>query len=384
MSTLQGYFDLRFEPLRDCFAELFAEGEEVGAALSVSIGGELAVDLWAGHTDAEQTRCWEQDTLVNLFSCTKGLASTAALMLVERGLLSLEERVAHYWPEFGCNGKQDIRVEQLLCHSAGLSAIHPRVPDEALFDWGAMVHYIEQEQPWWEPGTRHGYAPVTFGWTLGELFRRVAGETIGHFVQRELMEPLGQELYIGLPEVLDPRVARIVRAPLTALPDSPVLREIMSHPEGVTAHAFTNPMSVMNSTNKPQWRRMELCSANGHGTARSLAVLYDMLANGGRYRGHSLLAPELIERARREQVRGEDAVLGCESRFGLGFLLHQPRPLAELGGEGNFGHQGASGALGFADPERGIGFGYLCNRMGSEVLVDPRADRLLKALYRCL
>ncbi|WP_426416404.1 serine hydrolase domain-containing protein [Aestuariirhabdus sp. LZHN29] len=382
--VVQGFFDLRFEPLRDTFAELFAEGKELGAALSVSIGGETLVDLWAGHTDKEQSTCWQQDTLVNLFSCTKGVASAAVLMLVERGLLALEQRVAHYWPEFGCNGKEDIRVEQLLCHSAGLSAIHPRVADDELFDWATMVGYIEQDSPWWEPGSRHGYAPITFAWTVGELFRRVAGETLGSFVQRELMQPLEQELYIGLPVELDNRVARITQSPGSDIPDNSVMRAILGNPQGVTAHAFTNPLSIMNSTNKPQWRRMELCSGNGQGTARALAVFYDLLANGGCYRGQQLLAGELIERARQERVRGKDAVLGCDSRFGLGFLLHQEGDLAGLGVEGNFGHQGAGGALGFADPARGVGFGYVTNRMGTEVLIDPRADRLLKALYRSL
>ncbi|MCL6417485.1 beta-lactamase family protein [Aestuariirhabdus sp. Z084] len=381
---IRGYFDLKFEPLREAFAELFVEGEELGAALSVSLGGETVVDLWAGHVDKEQTESWQQDSLVNLFSCTKGIASAAILMLVERGKLSLEAPVAQYWPEFGCKGKEAIRVEQLLCHSAGLSAIHPDVGDEELFDWHCMVNYVEQESPWWEPGSRHGYSPVVFGWTIGELFRRVAGETLGQFVQRELMQPLEQELYIGLPEHCDSRVARMSRGSITEIPDTAVMREIMSNPKGVTARAFTNPMSVMNSTNKPEWRRMELCSANGHGTARSLAVFYDMLANGGRYRSHQLLDAGLIEQSRQQQVSGEDEVLRCSTRFGLGYLLHQNEHLARLGGEGNFGHQGASGALGFADPANQLGFGYVCNRMGSAVLVDPRADRLIDALYRCL
>ncbi len=380
----QGYFDLRFEALKDAFVDNFAAGRESGAALCISIAGEVVVDLWAGVTDKEGLETWQQDTLVNVFSCTKGIAAVAMLKLVERGLLKLDVPVCQYWPEFAVNGKEQITIEQLLCHSSGISAIHPPVKDEELFDWPTMVRYIEQETPWWPPGTKHGYAPVVFAWTIGELFRRAAGETMGTFIEREIMQPLSQELYIGVPEALDDRIARILSAPASEVQDTTLPREIMGNPQGVTSRAFINPMSITNSSNKPAWRRTELCSANGHGNARSLATLYDMLANKGCYGSKKLLDETLINSARSEWVSGQDQVLKCSTRYGLGFLLHQEGKLCGLGGAKNFGHQGASGALGFADPQRGIGFGYVCNRMGTEALIDPRAERLVNALYESL
>ncbi|OQX37954.1 MAG: hypothetical protein B0D91_05545 [Oceanospirillales bacterium LUC14_002_19_P2] len=379
---VRGYHDLRFESIREAFGQLFSEGEELGAALAVTVAGEPVLDLWGGFMDKERMEPWHHDTLVNVFSCGKGIASLCMLRLVQEGFLSLDVPVANYWPEFGQNGKENITLRQILTHTAGLSAFHPRIPDEDLFDWSTMVQWMEQESPWWEPGTRHGYAPITFGWLLGELFYRVAGERMGHWLQRNIMAPLGESFLFGIPDEDHGLIARMTKGePVRGDKAAQLLfREMTGNPTGVTARAFSNPMSVLTSANRPEWRRMELPSANGHGTARALAKVYGLLSVGN----GQLLDDQLVQEAIQEQVCGTDAVLKCSSRFGLGFMLGQPdHPLSGFGPSRRaFGHTGAGGSLAFADPERQIGFAFVTNRMGPYVLVDPRAEQLVNAVYQ--
>ncbi|HVP28074.1 MAG TPA: serine hydrolase domain-containing protein [Myxococcota bacterium] len=383
---VQGRYEPRFEGVRRAFEENFATGGEVGAAVSVVVEGRTVVDLWGGHADARATRPWERDTLVNVYSTTKGMTALCAHQLVEEGQLDLDAPVARYWPEFAAADKGDIPVRWLLSHRAGLPAVRRLLPGDALFDWDAMTSALAAEAPWWEPGTQHGYHAVTFGWLVGEVVRRITGKSLGRTFHERIAGPLDADFWIGLPDAEHERVARLGAPPIA--PPAPgggepsLMEIILQEPEGMTARAFVNPPSVMTSANTPEWRRAEIPGANGHGNARAIARIYGAVANGTA----PSLAPETIERARTERSRGGDAVLRISTRIAEGFMLPQPGIEGASFGpnERSFGHPGAGGSLGFADPEAKLGFGYVMNHMGPHILIDPRAARLVDATYAAL
>ncbi|WP_271412192.1 serine hydrolase domain-containing protein [Pseudomonas sp. Q1-7] len=378
----QGYFDLRFEAARDAFAELFADPQERGAALCVQVGGETVLDLWAGVADKDGREAWHSDTILNLFSCTKPFASVTLLQLVGEGKLELDAPVARYWPEFAAAGKARISVRQLLCHRAGLPAIRAALPAEALYDWQAMTAALAAEEPWWTPGEAHGYAPITYGWLVGELIRRVEGRGPGEAIVARVANPLGLDFHLGLADEEFHRVAHIARAKgnLGDAAAQRLLKCMMTEPTSLSTRSFTNPPSIMTSTNKPEWRRMQQPAANGHGNARSVAGFYAALLEG------QLLDSELLAELTREHAQGEDLTLLTATRFGLGCMLDQPDvPNATYGmGRYAFGHPGAGGSTGFADPERELAFGFVTNTLGPYVLMDPRAQRLARVVKDCL
>lgn len=379
---IQGYFDLRFEAVRDCFEELFEQTGQRGAAVCVMIGGETVVDLWAGSADNTGEQVWQSDTLVNLFSCTKTLTAVAAMQLVEEGKLQLDAPVARLWPEFATNGKQDITLRHLLSHRAGLPAIRQPLPADALYDWGTMTAALAAEQPWWTPGEGHGYAAITYGWLLGELICRADGREPGEAIVARIARPLNLDLHIGLDAAEDHRVAYLTRQKnnFGDAASQRLLKAMMGDPQSLTGRAFTNPPSVMNSANKPEWRRMTQPAANGHGNARSLAGFYQGLLSG------ELLDPMSLTEMTREHSLGEDRTLLARTRFALGCWLDQPVVAnATFGmGPGAFGHPGAGGCIGFADPQRELAFGFVTNTLGPYVLMDPRAQRLARVASACL
>lgn len=379
---IQGFFDLRFEAVRDTFAEQFERTRQRGAALCVQIGGETVLDLWAGLADEAGEQAWHSDTLVNLFSSTKTFTAVAALQLVAEGRLELDAPVAEHWPEFGCNGKHAITLRQLLCHRAGLPAIRRDLPAAALYDWQAMTAALATEQPWWTPGQAQGYAAITYGWLLGELIRRVDGREPGRAIVARVGEPLGLDFHLGLGEADELRVAHLgrMRNEFGDAAAQRLYKAMVGDPQSVTARAFNNPPSILSSGNKPEWRRMVQPAANGHGNARSLAGLYTGLLQG------RLLDDALLREMTREHSRGEDRVLLAPTRFALGCWLDQPEQANATFGMGPlaFGHPGAGGCVGFADPEREVAFGFVTNTLGPYVLMDPRAQALARSLKQCL
>ncbi|AYC33830.1 class A beta-lactamase-related serine hydrolase [Pseudomonas cavernae] len=379
---IQGYFDLRFEAVKEVFASLFDNSQERGAALCVQVGGETLVDLWAGSADKDGAEAWQSDTLVNLFSCTKTFAAVAALQLVGEGKLDLDAPVALLWPEFAAAGKERITLRQLLSHRAGLPALRELLPAEALYDWQAMTRALAAEQPWWTPGEGHGYAPMTYGWLIGEVLRRADGRGPGESIAARIAQPLGLDLHVGLADSEFPRVAHVSRGKgnLGDAAAQRLLKVMMSEPTAMTTRAFANPPSIMTSTNKPEWRRMQQPAANGHGNARALAGFYAALLDG------RLLEAELLNELTREHSVGEDKTLLTRTRFGLGCMLDQPE-LANATyavGPKAFGHPGAGGSIGFADPERELAFGFVTNTLGPYVLMDPRAQQLAATVKACL
>jgi CubicO group peptidase (beta-lactamase class C family) len=381
---LQGHCDARFKKVREIFEASFASGAELGASLCIYLDGRPVVDLWGGFADADATRPWRRDTLANVYSTTKGITALCAHQLIDRGELDLDSPVARYWPEFAQNGKSEIPVRMLLSHRAGLPAIAKPLTPADLFDWRTMTAALAEQSPWWKPGTKHGYHALTFGWLVGELVRRVSGMSIGRYVREHVSAPLGAEFWIGLPEELDARTAPLVQGPIT-MADGPNMLEIIAkEPEGMLAKTFGNPPLFAMSPNSRDWRAAELAAANGHTTGHALARIYAALAQGGELDSVSILGREAIERARVEHSLGQDEVLPMKTRFGLGFMM--PPDTEPLGPNPRvFGHGGAGGSLGLADPEARIGLGYVMNRMHTGPwLVDPRPRALLAGLYESL
>ncbi|MEN2505795.1 serine hydrolase domain-containing protein [Stutzerimonas stutzeri] len=379
---IQGYFDLCFEAVKETFSDLFEHTQQRGAAVCVKVGGETVVDLWAGVADNAGEQPWQEDTLVNLFSCTKTFTAVAALQLVAEGKLQLDEPVARVWPEFAANGKQAITLRQLLCHRAGLPAIRQPLPPEALYDWDTMTAALAAESPWWTPGDGHGYAAITYGWLLGELIRRADGREPGEAIVARTARPLGLDFHIGLAEAEFYRVGYLTRQKnnFGDAAAQRVFKALTGDPQSLTALAFTNPPSIMNSANKPEWRRMAQPAANGHGNARALAGFYDGLLRG------ELLEDELLAEMTREHCIGEDRTLLSRTRFALGCWLDQPdvENATFSMGSGAFGHPGAGGCIGFADPHYDVAFGYVTNTLGPYVLMDPRAQALARSVKACL
>ena len=382
--TIEGTCDARFASVREAFADNFASRRETGASVALALDGRLVVDLWGGWADKARTRPWTRDTIVNVYSTTKGLTAICAHRLAGEGRLDLDASVAKYWPEFAANGKDRITVHQLLNHRAGLPAIRKPLAPEDLYDWRTMTEALAAETPWWEPGTRHGYHALTFGFLVGEVIRRITGKSVGNYFRDEIAAPLKIDAHIGLAEREDGRVADMLGAPPPAPGEFNLFDEMAKNPESVTAKTFMNPMVLsMATVNSRAWRGAEIPAANGHTNGRALARLYGALARGGEVDGVRVMAAREIPACYVEESRGPDEVLMISTRFSSGFMLSQPGE--EMGPNAHaFGHPGAGGSLGFADSEAKIGFGYAMNRMGAGILLDPRAKALIAAAYASL
>ena len=375
---IHGFCDARFAAVRRALEDNFRERGELGAAVAITVEGSLVVDLWAGWADRARTRRWERDTLVNVFSVGKAMAAVCLLALVERGQVDLDAPVARYWPAFAAAGKSVITVRMLLGHRAGLPAVRRPLPPLAMYDWDCMTAALADEEPWWEPGRQHGYHVNTFGFLVGEVVRRVSGESIGAFFRRTVAGPLAADFHFGIGPEYDARTAEYLFA------DTP--------PQIVDAHdddarrfllgcVYMNPQGIsgLGTVNTRAWRAAEMPSTNGHATARAVARIYTALACGGAVDDVRLLHADTIAQAIAEVSGGLDVVLRRPSRFGLGFQLTQPaRPLGP--NARTFGHFGAGGALGFADPDARLAFAYTMNQAGPR-FQNPCTRALIDAAY---
>ena len=384
-AAIHGTCDSHLQGVRDAFAENFAQGGEVGATVAATVDGKLVVDLWAGHADGARTRPWTRDTIVDIASSTKGLTTICAHRLVDAGLLDLEAPVARYWPEFAQAGKAAIPVHFLLSHRAGLPAIDEPLPTEALYDWNRMTSALAAQKPWWDPGTRHGYHIFTFGYLVGEVVRRITGRSLGTYFREEVAEPLGLDCHIGLAAEHDVRVAEFIAAPPPPPGQPDVLAALLKQAGPMVEKAHTNPPWTFADRNTRAWRAAEIPAGNAHTTARALARVYGALACGGDVDGVRVLNPASIQRARTVQDTGPDAVLfGLPTRFGLGFSLPSSGVGFGAASTSAFGCPGGGGSIGFADPEARVGFGYVMNQAQDAMPPDPRAVRLIDALYASL
>lgn len=382
--VVHGHCDDRFTAVRTAFEENFRDRAELGAAVSVSVGGETVVDLWGGWADAARTRPWERDTLVNVWSTTKGPTALCAHVLADRGLLDLDAPVAVYWPEFAAAGKEKVLVRHLLSHRAGLSGLREPHSLAELCDWELTTERLAATEPWWEPGTVSGYHAFTYGFLVGEVVRRISGLLPGAFLEREVTGPLGIDFTIGLPEKEAGRAAELVHPPVVSTSEQAAIFAQLA-PAAIAA--LTNPVAGAAEANTPEWRAAEIPAANGHGTARAVAALYGIFAGRGSYGGHRVLSAEAAERVREGQGSCRDLVLGAglgnDTELGLGLWLsgadgsYGPNPRA-------FGHDGFGGSCGLADPESVVSLGYVMNRMGPHIANDPRKKALVDALYSAL
>jgi CubicO group peptidase (beta-lactamase class C family) len=386
-----GDVDEGYGKVADVFRRNFSSGREVGAAVAVYRDGRKVVDLWGGFRNGITQAPWERDTLVNVFSTTKGVASLAVAVAASQGLISYDAKVADYWPEFAQGGKDAISVRQLLSHQAGLPVVRPPLTLDELADPAKMSAKLAAQTPAWTPGTRHGYHAFTLGWYEGELIRRAdpAGRSLGQFFAEEIAEPLGLDFYIGLPASVDRnRVARLHGWPqamallhLNTMP--PRFVAALFNPFGLTARSITIAKGIKGAEefNREELRVVEMPAANGTGDARSVAKLYGSAATGGSEIGLTPSTLDALKKPATPPTNGlRDKVLHVDTTFSLG--LGKPAPLAVFGSSDNaFGTPGAGGSFGFADPDTGIGYGYVMNRLGFHLVSDPRELALRNALF---
>ena len=380
-----------FERVREVFEESFASRGEVGAACSAVVDNQLVVDLWGGTADPKTGRAWAQDTIVNVFSTTKGMASMAVLHAASHGLFAFDDRVADHWPEFAAGGKEAITIRQLLAHQAGLCAIDQKLNRAALSKPDRLAEALAAQKPAWEPGTRHGYHGISLGWYESELIRQTdpKARTIGQYFNDEIAIPLDLDFWIGLPDSIpEDRIARVqadwyrvkMVVNIKKMPTEWV--KAFLNPRSLTARTFSNPAFLGKPAryNEPEMRRLELPAANGHGTARAIATAYGEFAAGGNRLGITPEVANEVASAATDPTKGRaDLVLQTDSRFSLGYC--KPWDGFNFGSPSAFGTPGAGGSLGFADPERKLGFAYVMNALDYYVFDDPRELALRQAVF---
>lgn len=370
-----------YEPVRAAFERNFTERGEIGAAVAITVAGELVVDLWAGSADPGRTRPWDRDTLTNVWSTTKGMTAICAHQLMDRGELDVDAPVVKYWPEFGAEGKSDIPVRWLLAHRSGVTGVdlatHPLTVED-LYDWPRMTALLAAQAPFFEPGTASGYQALSYGYLVGEVIRRITGQTVGEFFAANVAGPLGVDFHIGIGDADLDRCSLMIE-PSPSPERESALAAAFANAGPAALAALANPGLLPAHANDIAWRRAEIPSANGHGTARAIATVYGALADGSA----RLMSAETLAVARKGHGRGIDVVAGVGGDFALGYTLGSdersfgPNALA-------FGHDGFGGSTGFADPEHGVGFGYVMNQMGPLLRDDPRKMALVTALYASL
>jgi len=344
--------------VRSAFRENFTARGEVGAAVCVIRRGEVVVDLWGGWTDEERTRPWAADTLVDVYSAGKAIVATLVLQLVDRGVLALDTPVVDVWPEFAAGGKRAVTVRRALCHEAAVPAIRRPLCDDDLADWETMTSAVAETEPWWPIGTRHAYHTNTYGHLIGEILRRATRRTPGAAL-RALAADTGVDVWFGLPTVEQARCADVIWALERPVDPTTLDTSQLRGDALMFALAHFNPpgYSSVGLVNTSAWRAAQVPSTNGHGTARGLARFYAALLEPGR-----ILSPALLAEASRPQSVGPCPILGDDVAFGLGFTpTTDRRPLGP--NPHGFGHFGTGGALGFADPDAGIAFGYVMNHV---------------------
>jgi CubicO group peptidase (beta-lactamase class C family) len=390
---VRGTASPEFAEVQSEFKRNFEERGELGAACALYVHGKREVDLWGGVRDDTTGAPWMEDTLVTVFSTTKGLAAMTFAVAHSRGLFELDEPVAKYWPEFAQAGKESVTVRQLLAHQAGLAAVDERITIATLTNHGSMAAIIAKQAPAWKPGTKHGYHALSLGMYENELLRRVdpMRRSLGKFFQDEIARPLGVEFYIGLPpSVPSDRIATIkdfhpvrMLGHLNSMPVGMILS--LMWPWSLTYRSMMNPkMRRPREMAGPQYRGIEFPSGGGIGDARSIAKAYSAFATGGKDLGISAKTMKELTAPFVPPPGGyDDAVMKTETAFSCGFWKPCPSFLPEMKPSA-FGGHGAGGSVGFADPDLGVAYSYVTNKFGFRMFDDPREKALRDACYRCL
>jgi len=374
---VSGYCDEKFAQVREEFEKNFTERGDVGGSFAATIEGEYVVDLWGGHRNADRSLPWESDTLVNVYSTTKTMTFLASLILADRGELDLYARVADYWPEFAQNGKEDILFTHLLSHSAGLAGFSKDFPAEAIYDWDAAVADLAAQAPWWEPGTQSGYHAATQGFLIGEVIRRITGQSFGQWFKENVAEPLDADFIVGVDPSEFPRLGDMV-------PDSSSDGSIFEQmdPESMTRRVFSGDIDA-EAVNSAAWRKAEIPAGNGHGNARSVVKAQTALANDGYAFGHQLLSAAGADKSREVVLESTDLVLLFPIKFAMGyaygnaFLPIAPNP-------NSIWWAGLGGSTCVIDKDNRTCFSYVMNQVKSAMVGDERSGSLSKALYQAI
>ena len=370
----------RLEPL---FGDNFEQFGELGAAVSVWQDGEPIVDLYGGFRDARREKPWMPDTLVLVWSATKGIGSACLLHVLQEHQIDIYRRVAEFWPEFGQANKQNITLTQLLSHQAGLCALDRRVD---VLDYGAVIHALEAQQPLWPPGTAHGYHARTFGFLVDELVRRIAGKTLSDYWQENFARPLSLDFWIGLPEKENPRVATMYAAKAGKSPEPKQFYADLITPGTLARKTFISPygLHAITEMNNVSVRAQPIVSFGGIGSTSSLAKFYAMLANGGKSDGQTFFSETTIKWMTTTLADGIDLVFQIPTAFSAGLMKDPQNAARRMFGpsQKSFGHPGAGGSHAFADPENKIAFAYVMNQMEQSLLPNEKSLRLVDAIYR--
>ena len=378
--TVEGNVSEGFERVADVFADLWKD-IEVGASCCVFHEGKKVVDIWGGYINREMTVPWQSDTLINVYSTTKGMGSLAVAILFDEGLIDYDEKVITYWPEFGAEGKQDVTIAQLLSHQAGLCGVDQKLMVEDLYDFPKMTNLLAAQKPLWEPGTAVGYHAITWGYFPGELIRRITGQSLGSYFHGKVASPLKADFFIGIPE------SQIGRCGVLIGPNRARKKIKRAEPPNSSkfySSALLNPsIAPYRHASTNDWRRAEIAAANGQANARGIATIYGALANQGYLDGNRIISSEAIVASTKVEVDGKiDNVLGTRVRRARGFMLNLDKSYGPY--EGSFGHGGAGGSLGFADPLNKVGFGYAMNQMQIGNTETPRSLKLVNSFYQCI
>ncbi|WP_439817816.1 serine hydrolase domain-containing protein [Zavarzinia sp. CC-PAN008] len=383
--VVEGQCDSRFERVLDAFVANFQAHGEVGANVTIVHEGRTVVDLWGGI--ARRDEPWTRDTICIVHSCTKGATALCAHLLAAQGRLDLDAPVAEIWPEFAVAGKEATTVRMMLDHSSPVPVLRTKIPDGGYADWNLMCDLLAAEEAFWHPGSSQGYHGFVFGWTVGELVRRVDGRGLGQFFREEFADPLGIDFFIGLPESEEPRVASIIGfRPPKDRPLSPFLHSVLRE-KGSVPNLFMNNSGgfMAGGANSREGHAAEIGAANGMTNGRGLAGLYAPLAAGG---GGRFRAADIDRMRAASACTHLDETLKMPTRFGLGFMLsmdnRRRNGSSAIIGRNAFGHVGAGGSIGFADVEAGMSFGYAMNQMGDGILMNERGQALIDAAYACL
>ncbi|KAL6907171.1 beta-lactamase/transpeptidase-like protein [Trichoderma evansii] len=378
MAQVHGHYDPKFEELRKLFQKNLDSKADVGASITVNIDGKNVVDIWGGYVDEECTRPWQSDTIVPVWSCTKGVTSLALLMLIDRGLVDPNAKVAQYWPEFAANGKQDVEIRHLLSHTSGLSAWEEMITFEDLPNQDALAVKLAAQSLLWEPGTASGYHAITFGILIAEVLRRVTGKTLKQFVSEEIAGPLNADFQIGLS---DKDISRASNA-IAHKDLSPI--QVMPEPGSISFKTLANPVFSPNFVNTEEIRKADLGSFNGFANARGLNRIYSTLALGGGVDGVQLLSQKTIDLIFQEQSDGIDLVMGQPVSFGIGYALGG-RGAANFMPTGRIGWWGGwGGSLFVFDLDRKLTFTYAMNQMSYNIMVKGREGEYVMAVYKAL
>ncbi|MEP2989479.1 MAG: serine hydrolase domain-containing protein [Parasphingorhabdus sp.] len=369
-TPIQGHCDPRFEPVKAAFETNFREHGDVGASVAITLNGEFVVDLWGGHLDEKRTQPWQEDTLVNVWSSTKTMAAMSLLLLADRGEVDLHAPAAKYWPEFAENGKEALEVRHFLSHNAGLSGMEEQIEGDAFYDWEWMTSALARQTPWWEPGTQSGYHALTQGHLIGEIVRRVTGQTIGNFFRQEIAEPTGADFHIGAAEELDERIGNLIPPKAGPAPDS----------QSIAGRTFANPRVDATEPRKRAWRAAEIPAANGQANARAIVRAQTAMANGGQAFGKKIMSEAGTKRVFEKQSEGMDLVLGVPLVFGMGYGLNSDAtPISPNKNACFWGGYGGSSVI--IDQDANLCFSYVMNKMETGLLGDPRGFGLAAAMY---